>query len=134
MRGSFSNPFIKCFAVRSVTTIPRSTTWAGRCRTRIPQAPTNPKFEQYHSGRLFVFYENKFTPYASFAEGLELIEPFNHPDAFRLNSLTSLSSQLYKMVAVKLNFKLAYNNDPPLRPNAPIDPTTSIRRPSTRKR
>ncbi len=67
---------------------------------------------QYHSGRLFIFYENKFTPWASFSEGLEMLEAFNHVQSFRLNSLTSLTSTIYKNIAMKLNFKLAFNNDP----------------------
>ena len=33
---------------------------------------------QYHSGRVLLYYENKFTPYASFTEGLEMLEAFNH--------------------------------------------------------
>ena len=87
----------------------------------------NPKFTQYHSGRLFLFYENKFTAFAAFSEGLEMLEAFNHVQSFRLNSLTSLSSTIYKNVALKLNFKLAFNNDPPLRP-APsaTDPLTMM--------
>jgi putative salt-induced outer membrane protein YdiY len=70
----------------------------------------------YHSGRLFLFYENKFTPYATFSEGLELLEAFNRPQAFRLNSLTTLSSTISKWVSLKLNFKIVFNNDPPARP------------------
>jgi putative salt-induced outer membrane protein YdiY len=81
---------------------------------------------QYHSGRLFLYYENKFTTYATFSEGLELLEAFNTPEAFRLNSLTSLSSQIYKNVALKLNFTLKFNNDPPLRPTNLVDPTNGM--------
>jgi hypothetical protein len=95
---------------------------------RVPQPmPTLPQDVDYHSGRLFLFYENKFTPFASFSEGLELLEAFNHLDGFRLNSLTSLSSQIYKNIALKLNFKLAFNNDPAARP-APTatDPMTGL--------
>jgi putative salt-induced outer membrane protein YdiY len=81
----------------------------------------------YHSGRLFLFYENKFTPYASFSEGLEMLEAFNRLQSFRLNSLTTLSSTISKWVSLKLNFKITYNNDPPPRP-APtnIDPATMM--------
>ena len=81
----------------------------------------------YHSARLFLFYENKFTPYASFSEGLEMIEPFNRYEAFRLNSLTTLSTTITKYLSLKVNFKLIFNNDPPLRP-APtgIDPKTMM--------
>jgi len=80
----------------------------------------------YHSGRLFVYYENKFTPFASFTEGLEMLEAFNHLEAFRLNSITTLSSTIYKNVALKLNFTLHYNNFPALRPTptSGIDPST----------
>jgi putative salt-induced outer membrane protein YdiY len=81
---------------------------------------------QYHSGRLFLYYENKFTPYATFSEGLEMLEAFNTPEAFRLNSLTSLSSQIYKNIALKLNFSLKFNNDPPARPTNLVDPTTGM--------
>ena len=83
--------------------------------------------KDYHSGRLFLFYENKFTPFASFSEGLELLEAFNHVEGFRLNSLTSLTSQIYKNISLKLNFKLAFNNDPAPRP-APtaLDPVTML--------
>jgi putative salt-induced outer membrane protein YdiY len=81
----------------------------------------------YYNGRLFLFYENKFTPWASFSEGLELLEAFNRPEAFRLNSLTTLSSMIAKNFALKVNFKLMFNNDPPSRP-APkgIDPATMM--------
>jgi putative salt-induced outer membrane protein YdiY len=81
----------------------------------------------YHSGRLFGYYENKFTQWASFSEGLELLEAFNHLDGFRLNSITSLSSTIYKNIALKLNFTLHFNNDPALRP-APtaLDMTTGL--------
>jgi putative salt-induced outer membrane protein YdiY len=79
----------------------------------------------YYNGRIFLFYENKFTPWASFTEGLELLEAFNRLEAFRLNSLTSLSSTLSKHFALKVNFKLAFNNDPPVRPPGK-DPTTMM--------
>jgi putative salt-induced outer membrane protein YdiY len=75
-----------------------------------------PLTANFHSGRLFFYYENKFTPYASFSEGLELLEAFNKLDRFRLNSLTSLSSTLSKRVALKINYTIRFNNDPPLRP------------------
>jgi len=92
-----------------------------------PTDPTVDQDVQYHSGRLFLFYENKFTPFAAFSEGLELLEAFNRLEGFRLNSLTSLSSTIYKNISLKLNFKLMYNNDPPLRP-APsnIDSVTML--------
>ena len=77
---------------------------------------TMPIDAHFHSGRLFLFYENKFTPYASFSEGLELLEAFNKFEHFRLNSLTSLSSTIAKNFALKINFTLKFNNDPPMRP------------------
>ena len=85
---------------------------------------------QYHMARLFLFYENKFTTYAAFSEGLEILEGAqiqngNTENGFRLNSLTSLSSALYKNIALKLNFKLAFNNNPPLRPPL-TDPVTMM--------
>ncbi|HEY1587263.1 MAG TPA: DUF481 domain-containing protein, partial [Polyangia bacterium] len=79
----------------------------------------------YHSGRLFGYYENKFTQWASFSEGLELLEAFNHLEGFRLNSITSLSSTIYKNIALKVNFTFHVNNDPALRPTpTATDPTT----------
>jgi hypothetical protein len=81
----------------------------------------NPNSIDYHSARLLLFYENKFTAYASFTEGLELLEAFNHLEGFRLNSLTSLSSTIHKNVALKVNFKLQFNNDPPSRPSPLVD-------------
>lgn len=92
---------------------------------RVPQPMGAPRDVQYHSGRLFLYYENKFTPYASFSEGVELLEAFNHLRGFRLNSLTSLSSQLYKNLSLKVNFTMHFNNDPALRPTpTEIDPST----------
>lgn len=85
---------------------------------------SNPRNVDYHSGRLFLYYENNLTPYAAFSEGLELLEAFNDLDTFRLNSLTSLSSVLYKNISLKLNFKLAFNNNPPPRPTNLVDPLT----------
>jgi hypothetical protein len=95
---------------------------------RVPVTPTAPEEDvQYHSGRLFAFYENKFTSYAAFSEGLELLEAFNRLEGFRLNSLTTLSTQVYKNISLKLNFKLMFNNDPAPRP-APTatDPLTMM--------
>jgi putative salt-induced outer membrane protein YdiY len=94
---------------------------------RVVQPMGAPRDVQYHSARVFAYYENKFTPYASFSEGLEMLEAFNHFAGFRLNSLTSLTSQLYKNLALKVNFTLHFNNDPALRP-APteIDPATNM--------
>jgi len=94
---------------------------------RVPQPMGAPRDVDYHSGRLFAYYENKFTPYASFSEGLELLEAFNHLEAFRLNSITTLSSTIYKNVALKVNFTLHFNNDPALRPTPTnIDPATGM--------
>lgn len=94
---------------------------------RVPQPMDAPRDVDYHSGRLFLYYENKFTPYASVTEGVELLEAFNHLEGFRLNSITTLSSQIYKNVSLKVNFTLHFNNDPALRP-APteIDPLTNM--------
>ena len=86
----------------------------------------DPRNIDYHSGRLFLFYENKFTAYATFSEGLELLEAFNHLDSFRLNSLTSLSSQIYKNISLKLNFTLMFNNAPPPRPSTLVDPVSML--------
>lgn len=83
---------------------------------RLKQPPGVDRDVQYHSGRLFFYYENKFTPYATFTEGLELLEAFNRLEGFRLNSLTTLSSQIWKNIAIKLNFKMVFNNDPAARP------------------
>jgi hypothetical protein len=85
----------------------------------------------YHSGRIFLFYENKFTPYFSFSEGLELLEAFNKLQGFRLNSVTSISTSLSKYLALKVNFALKFNNDPPARPAPPagttvLDPLTGM--------
>jgi putative salt-induced outer membrane protein YdiY len=85
---------------------------------RLTQPAPAPQDVQYHSGRLFLYYENKFTTYATFTEGLELLEAFNRLEGFRLNSLTTLSSQIWKNIAIKLNFKIAFNNDPAVRPAA----------------
>ncbi len=92
---------------------------------RVIQPMGAPRDFDYHSGRLFLYYENKFTAYASFTEGVELLEAFNHPESFRLNSITSLSSTIYKNIALKVNFTLHFNNDPALRP-VNIDPTTMM--------
>lgn len=92
---------------------------------RVPQPAGAERNFQYHSGRLFFYYENKFTPFASVTEGVELLEAFNQTDAFRLNTITTLSSQIYKNIALKVNFTLHFNNDPALRP-VNIDPTTMM--------
>jgi hypothetical protein len=92
---------------------------------RVPQPMGAETDVQYHSGRLFGYYENKFTPFASFTEGIELLEAFNHLEAFRVNSITTLSSTIYKNVALKMNFTLHFNNDPALRP-INVDPVTMM--------
>lgn len=85
---------------------------------------TVPRNADYHSGRVFVYYENTFTPYASVSEGLEMLEAFNDLATFRLNSLTTLSTQVYKNISIKVNFKLMFNNNPPARPTNLVDPLT----------
>lgn len=94
---------------------------------RVLQPMGAPRDVDYHSGRLFLYYENKFTPLATFTEGIEMLEAFNHLQGFRINSLTTLSTQIYKNLSLKVNFTLHFNNDPALRP-APteIDPTTGM--------
>src|SRR5436305_1383499 len=76
------------------------------CGRRVPQSIGAERNVDYHSARLFFYYENKFTRYASVTEGVELLEAFNHFEGFRLNSITTLSSQIYKNVALKVNFTL----------------------------
>jgi len=57
----------------------------------------------------------------------QTLEAFNRVEAFRLNSLTTLSSTISKNFALKVNFKLMFNNDPPARPAATaIDPMTMM--------
>ncbi len=84
--------------------------------TREHQVAFPPVFVDYHSLRAFIFYENKFTPYASFSEGCELLWAMNNIDSVRVNSLTSLSSTISKNVSLKLNFTVKFNNTPPPRP------------------
>jgi len=93
---------------------------------RVLQPMGAPRDVDYHSGRVLLYYENKFTQWASFSEGLEMLEAFNHLESFRLNSVTTLSSTIYKNVALKVNYTLHFNNDPALRPlpTMGIDPTT----------
>jgi putative salt-induced outer membrane protein YdiY len=94
---------------------------------RVIQPMDAPRNVDYHSGRLFVYYENKFTPWASVTEGIEMLEAFNHTESFRLNSITTLSSQIWKNIALKVNFTLHFNNDPALRPTpTALDPTTGL--------
>jgi hypothetical protein len=87
-----------------------------------------PRNVDYYSGRLFLFYENKFTPFASFSEGVEMLEAFNHLEGFRLNSVTSLSSTIYKNISLKLNFTVKFNNDAGARPDnlTVLDPATNM--------
>jgi len=80
-----------------------------------------------HCLRVYLFYENKFTHYASFSEGAETLWAVNDVESVRVNSLTSLSSTISKNVSLKLNFTVKFNNLPPPRP-APtgIDPATMM--------
>jgi hypothetical protein len=77
---------------------------------------TMPIDADFHSARLYLYYENKFTPWASFTEGLEALFALTKADHIRLNSITSLSSTIAKNVSLKLNFTLKANFDPPNRP------------------
>lgn len=85
----------------------------------------------YHNLRAFLFYENKFTQYAAFSEGLEVLWAVNRIEAVRVNSITSLSSTLHKSVALKLNYTLRFNNDPPPRPTGLIDSVTGMPLPAS---
>jgi putative salt-induced outer membrane protein YdiY len=86
----------------------------------------SPRNVEFHSLRLYGYYENKFTPYASFTEGCELLWALNDLDSVRVNSLTSLSSTISKRVALKLNFTVKFNNRPPPRPTNLVDPATMM--------
>lgn len=81
----------------------------------------------FHCLRAYLFYENKFTHYASFSEGVEGLWAVNDIQSVRVNSLTSLSSTISKNVSLKLNLTVKFNNLPPPRP-APtgIDPATMM--------
>jgi hypothetical protein len=83
---------------------------------------TDPRNADFHSARLMLFYENKFTPYAAFSEGVEFLWALNKLEHVRINSLTSLSSTISKNVSLKLNFTIKANFDPPLRPVPPNIP------------
>jgi len=74
-----------------------------------------PDSATFNSVRLFFYYENQFTPLASFSEGLEGLAAFNDASHWRVNSLTSLSSTIAKNYALKLNLTINYNHDPPAR-------------------
>jgi putative salt-induced outer membrane protein YdiY len=76
----------------------------------------DPNSANFQSLRLFLYYENQFTPLASFSEGLEGLMAFNVLSHWRVNSLTSFTSTLSKTFALKLNLTLTYNHDPPMRP------------------
>jgi len=79
-------------------------------------AGTDPISRDFYSVRLYGYYENKFTPLASFSEGLEMLEAVNVPSRFLLNSVTSISSTLATNWALKVSYILHFNNDPPPRP------------------
>ncbi|HZS38026.1 MAG TPA: large conductance mechanosensitive channel protein MscL [Polyangia bacterium] len=84
---------------------------------------------EYHSLRAYLFYENKFTKYAGFTEGFEVLWAMNDIESVRINSLSSLSSQLYKNISLKLNFTVKFNNKPPLRSEKLIDVDDAAMRP-----
>ena len=82
-----------------------------------------PRNLDFHSARVFLGYESKFSPYAIFSEGVEVLWALNDPDNLdhvRINSLTSLSSTVTKRVSLKLNLTLKANLHPPTRPNDPV--------------
>jgi hypothetical protein len=84
---------------------------------------TVPQDNDFHSARLFLGYENKFTSYGTFTEGFEALwSPAPVIEHVRLNSLTSVSFALYKNVSLKLNFTIKANFDPPPRKPPPDGP------------
>jgi hypothetical protein len=88
-----------------------------------------PRNADFHSVRLFLGYENKFTPYATFTEGLEVLwspDQAERNEHVRVNSLTSVSSMISKNVSLKLNFTVKANFDPPLRPSPPNPPNQTF--------
>jgi putative salt-induced outer membrane protein YdiY len=88
-------------------------------------ANTVPIDAQFYSLRVYGYYENKFTPLATFSEGLEYVQALagsatssgssatNH---FLINSVTSFSSTFATNYALKVNYILRFNHDPPPRP------------------
>ncbi len=70
----------------------------------------------FHQARTYFFYENKFTPLASFSEGVEVLWALNQIERVRINSTTSLSSSISKAVSLKLNLTVKANLDPTERP------------------
>jgi putative salt-induced outer membrane protein YdiY len=79
-------------------------------------ANTVPIDDQFWSIRLYAYYENKFTPLATFSEGLEYLQAVNNPQPVLLNSVTSFSSTFATNYALKVSYILHYNSSPPPRP------------------
>lgn len=77
----------------------------------------------FHNARLFLYYENKVTPYATVSEAVEFLWALNQIERLRINSLTSFSSTVSSRVSLKINLTLKANLDPPARPLDPMNPT-----------
>jgi putative salt-induced outer membrane protein YdiY len=81
--------------------------------------------DYYYSLRVYGYYENKVTALATFSEGLEYLQAFaggatgasvDVAKHFLINSVTSFSSTFATNYALKVNYILHFNNDPPPRP------------------
>ena len=79
--------------------------------------------QQFLEGRLFGRYEWAFTEKIKFSQGLEYLQSFKTGSAYKLNSETALTTELTDILALKISYRVLYNNDP--RPSD-LDKTDTI--------
>ncbi|MEM9456002.1 MAG: DUF481 domain-containing protein [Myxococcota bacterium] len=84
-----------------------------------------PKTAVNHAARVFAGYSNNLSEYVTFDTGLEYLQSVLVARRFRINWLSSLTTQLVDRVSVGLTFALRYENQP-LPDVRPLDTITSI--------
>ena len=63
-------------------------------------------------GRLFTKYEWVFTEKTKFSQGLEYLQSLEENDTWKINSETALITSLTDILALKIAYKVIYNNNP----------------------
>lgn len=75
-------------------------------------ADTETDPEQFMEGRLFGRYKWAFTEKSHFSQKLEYLQSYEQEKTLKLKSDTALITAINKMMALKVNYSVLYNNNP----------------------
>jgi putative salt-induced outer membrane protein len=67
---------------------------------------------EFMEGRVLSEYEYVFNPKTKFKQTAKYLHNFEDADKFRINTVSSLTTQLNDMFSLKVNYELKYRNQP----------------------